>query len=431
MNKYNILEGQTEMVRSLLIMKYDAKKTLTENINEQKNTFNPADTFGKCITQLTFTPTSLGINNPNDSISKKINKWSKSIGESFSFELYRRSGWGSNRFDEVFTKCKPGKLSIGNSFQDDLKRYKRDKSTLQNSPYFCYNQSAVQNKWDVVKDTETGIPNYMTSLNQTFGTYNSCDILKLLNELPKFDWDKADKEDWKNIFMALGIGTGVLGMAATGPMATFLLLASTASDLGLASMEYYTGDYYDAGLTLAFSIIPFLTIPGLKKYTKSFMKNLHKKVLEAKVLGKYSKLSTVEKEALNNIIKNKDKIIRASTKYWKNKLAESLTFKISQGGLKTLLTIFNTLNKLSKWSNKNPLKSIALKFGGIYFTYDQLAKIYNMTNKEERDAKIKEIDESLKTKETTDVIKTTVKTLIPEDELKEDDMELIKYTTNL
>ena len=41
MNKYNILEGQNEVIRSLLIMKYDVKRTLTENINEQKNTFKP------------------------------------------------------------------------------------------------------------------------------------------------------------------------------------------------------------------------------------------------------------------------------------------------------------------------------------------------------------------------------------------------------
>jgi hypothetical protein len=35
MNKFNILEGQNEMIRSLFIMRYDEKKTLTENIIEQ------------------------------------------------------------------------------------------------------------------------------------------------------------------------------------------------------------------------------------------------------------------------------------------------------------------------------------------------------------------------------------------------------------
>ena len=427
MNKYNILEGQNEVIRSLLIMKYDVKRTLTENINEQKNTFKPEDTFGKCINQLTFTPYSLGIDNPNDSITKKINKWSKCIGESFSFELYRRSGWGSNRFDKVFTKCKPGKLSIGNTFQKDLDRYKRDKSTLQNAPYFCYNQMSVQNKWDVPKDKETGTPNYMMSLSQTFGTYDSCKILSLLSELPKFDWDKADKEDWKNIFVSLSVGLGLAGGAAslagyTGTMLTFLYLGSAFADLGEASVYFSSGDYYDAGLTLAFSIIPLLDIPGVKNYSKSFMKNLHRKVLEAKLLGKYPKLSTVEKNALDNIIKNKDRIIKASIKYWKNELLESLSFKISQGGLKSLLTIFNKLSKLSKWKNKNPLKSAILQFGGVYLTYDQLAEMYNITNKDDR----KKMEEEFDTQENEQIIQDKLDELIPEDGLTEIDEGIIK-----
>ena len=431
MNRYNISEGENEMIRSLLIMKYDVKKTLTENIIEQKNIFKPEETFGKCIGQLTFTPYSLGIDNPNDSITKKINKWAKSIGESFSFELYRRSGWGSNRFDKVFTKCKPGKLSIGNTFQEDLDRYNRYKSTLQNAPYFCYNQMSVQNKWDVPKDKETGTPNYMMSLSQTFGTYDSCKILSLLNELPKFDWGKADKEDWKNILTGLGIGTGLAGGFATGPMATFLLLSSITADLGLASMEYYDGDYYDAGLTLAFGLIPFLDLPGVKQYSKTFMKGLHKKVLEAKLLGKYDKLTPIEKEALNNIIKNKDKIIKASTKYLKNKLSESLTFKIKQGGLETLLVVFRTLNKLSKWRNTNKVKSLIFEIGGLYLTYDQLAKINNITNKEERESKVNEINEKLQTEKTTEFVKKTINELLPEDNINETDAKLLEYVDSL
>lgn len=380
MNRYNISEGENEMIRSLLIMKYDVKKTLTENIVEQKNIFKPEETFGKCIGQLTFTPYSLGIDNPNDSITKKINKWAKSIGESFSFELYRRSGWGSNRFDKVFTKCKPGKLSIGNTFQEDLDRYKRDKSTLQNAPYFCYNQMSVQNKWDVPKDKETGTPNYMMSLSQTFGTYDSCKILSLLNELPKFDWGKADKEDWKNILTGLGIGTGLAGGFATGPMATFFLLSSIAADLGLASMEFYDGDVYDAGLTLVFGLIPFFELPGLKQYTKTFLRKLHIKVLEAKVLGKYQKLTPIEKEALNNIIKNKDKIIKASNQYLKNELSNKVVQKINQIGLSSFLKITRGVYKTFNWRSRNPFKSLIFDIGGVIYTYDQLSKMYGIEN---------------------------------------------------
>jgi hypothetical protein len=379
--KFNISEGENDLIRSLLIMRYDMKKTLSENISEQKNVFKPEETFGKCIGQLTFTPYSLGIDNPNDSITKKINKWAKSIGESFSFELYRRSGWGSNRFDEVFTKCKPGKLSIGNTFQEDLDRYERDKLTLQNAPYFCYNQMSIKNKWDVPNDNETGTPNYMMSLSQTFGTYDSCKIIALLNELPKFDWDKADKEDWKNIFTGLGIGLGMAGGVATGPMATFFLLSSIAADLGLASIEFYDGDIYDAGLTLAFGLIPFFELPGLKQYTKTFLRKLHIKVLEAKVLGKYQKLTPIEKEALNNIIKNKDKIIKASNQYLKKELSSKITNEINKKGLASFVKITRAIWKSYRWKTNNPFKSLFFEIGGVWYTYDQIANMSGLENK--------------------------------------------------
>lgn len=380
--KFNISEGENDLIRSLLIMRYDVKKTLSENISEQKNVFKPEETFGKCIGQLTFTPYSLGIDNPNDSITKKINKWAKSIGESFSFELYRRSGWGSNRFDEVFTKCKPGKLSIGNTFQEDLDRYERDKLTLQNAPYFCYNQMSIKNKWDVPNDNETGTPNYMMSLSQTFGTYDSCKIIALLNELPKFDWDKADKEDWKNIFVSLSVGLGLAGGVATGPMATFFLLSSIAADLGLASMEFYDGDVYDAGLTLAFGLIPFFELPGLKQYTKTFLRKLHIKVLEAKVLGKYQKLTPIEKEALNNIIKNKDKIIKASNQYLKKELSSKITNEINKKGLDSFVKFTRAIWKSYRWKTNNPFKSMVFEIGGVWYTYDQIANMSGLENKQ-------------------------------------------------
>lgn len=381
MQKFNISEGENELVRSLLIMKYDAKKTLSENISEQTNTFNPEEIFGKCINRLTFTPSSLGIDTPNQTTTKKINNWAKSIGETFSYELYRRSGWGSNRFDKIFTKCKPGKLSIGNTFQEDLDRYERDKVSLVNAPYFCFNERATQNRWDVPNDPDTKSPNYMNSLSQTFGTYDSCKILLLLKKLPKFDWDRADKEDWKKIFLLLAIGTGVAGGVATGPMATFLLLSSLAMDLGLASMEYYDGDVYDAGLTLAFGLIPFLHLPGVKQYSKTFLRQLHIKVLEAKVLGKYQKLTSVEKEALNNIIKNKDKIIRASNQYLKKEITNKFTNKINKIGLASFVKITRGLWKSYRWKTNNPFKSMIFEIAGVFYTYDQIATMSGLESK--------------------------------------------------
>jgi hypothetical protein len=245
-----------------------------------------------------------------------------------------------------------------------------------------------------------------------------------LNELPKFDWDRADKEDWKNIFTALGIGTGLAGMAATGPMATFLLLAATASDLGLASMEYYTGDYYDAGLTLAFGLIPFLDLPGVKQYSKTFIRNLHTKVLEAKVLGKYKKLTPIEKEALNNIIKNKDKIIKASTQYLKNEIKSKVIQKIKQSGLSAFLKITRGIYKTSNWRSRNPLRSLILDIGGVFYTYDQLADIYGIKNVGTKNTtKIKELENQVTDK--------TYETALEDIDYKLTDEEYNEFIINL
>ncbi len=161
------------------------------------------------------------------------------------------------------------------------------------------------------------------------------------------------------------------------------------------------------------------------------MKGLHRKVLEAKVLGKYEKLTKVEREALEHIIKNKEKIIKATTQFWKNKIIESLSKKITQGGLKTLLVVFKSLSKLSKWKNKNPLKSLVFEIGGTYLTYDQLANLYNITNKNERDDKIKEINSKIRTENSEKYIKEKLKEIIPDEDLIESDKQLIKYIDSL
>ena len=241
---------------------------------------------------------------------------------------------------------------------------------------------SIKNKWDVPNDNETGTPNYMMSLSQTFGTYDSCKIIALLNELPKFDWDKADKEDWKNIFVSLSVGLGLAGGVATGPMATFFLLSSIAADLGLASMEFYDGDVYDAGLTLAFGLIPFFELPGLKQYTKTFLRKLHIKVLEAKVLGKYQKLTPIEKEALNNIIKNKDKIIKASNQYLKKELSSKITNEINKKGLDSFVKFTRAIWKSYRWKTNNPFKSMVFEIGGVWYTYDQIANMSGLENKQ-------------------------------------------------
>ena len=347
--------------RVLLMMKYDNSKTLSENslVIYEQNKFKPEETFGKCLHKLTFTPNSTGTYNENDSVSKKLNKWAKSIGESFSYQLYQQSGWDSKKFNEHFTKCNGNKLSINSTFKQDLERFKKDSPSLPNSPYFCYNQAATQNRWNAPMDNDLGTPNYVSELTNTFGTLDTCTIFGMLSEIPKFDWDAADKKDWENVLIGLSVGSLVLPGIG--------LYVSLASDLALSALYYSQGKKYEAGLTLAFGIIPFgqiaHKIPGVKKLGKEGFQKLVKKVNDAVTSKKYSKLISLEQ-------------------------------------------LLKIMYKYIKWTKKNPFKNMLIQIGGIWYTYDKLADIYGIRNVETKNTtKINEIEG----KTTDEVIESTLK----------------------
>ena len=374
--------------RVLLMMKYDNSKTLSENtlVIREQNKFKPEETFGKCLNKLTFTPYSTGTYNENDSVSKKLNKWAKSIGESFSYQLYQQSGWNSKKFNEHFTKCKGNKLSINGTFKQDLERFKKDSPSLPNSPYFCYNQAATQNRWNAPMDNDLGTPNYVSELTNTFGTLDTCTIFGMLSEIPKFDWDAADKKDWEDVLLGLSVGSLVLPGIG--------LYVSLAADLALAGLYYSQGKKYDAGLALAFAIIPFgeivTKIPAVKKLGKEGFKKLFKKVNNANTSNKYNKLIQAEKDVLNEMIKNKD---------WAISKASSIVTKTTIYQLSKLISLEQLLKivyKYVKFSKKNPFKDILIKIGGVWYSFDKLADIYGIKNIETRNPKqIQKIEQEI------------------------------------
>lgn len=385
MNLNNVDDGYEIIKRALLMMKYDNSMTSSENslvIKEQYN-FKPEETFGKCLNKLTFTPNSTGTYNKNDSVSKKLNKWAKSIGESFSYQLYRQSGWNSKKFNKHFTKCNGNMLSINGTFKQDLDRYKKDFPSLPNSPYFCYNQNAIQNRWNAPMDENLGTPNYVNELMNTFGTLDTCIIFGMLENLPKFDWGAADKKDWENILIGLSIGSMVIPGIG--------IYISLASDLALSGLYYSQGKNYDAGLALAFSIIPFgqiaNKIPGVRQLGENGFKKLLRKVTKASTTQKYSKLLEIEKETLKNMVKNKEWAISTVTPVIKkitiNKLSKLINLE------QFLRIIYNYV----RFSKKNPFKNMLLQIGGIWYTYDKLSDIYGIKNIKTKDeVKIKELE---------------------------------------
>lgn len=402
--------------RSLLLMKYDNNKTLSENTTliKEQDTFKPEDTFGKCLNKLTFTPISVGSYNNTDSVSKKLNKWAKSIGESFSYQLYQKSGWNSKKFNEHFTKCDGNKLSINGTFIQDLERYKKDFPSLPNSPYFCYNQNAVQNRWNPPMDTDLKMPNYVNELTNTFGTLDTCTIFGMLENLPKFDWDAADKKDWENVLIGLSVAS-----MAVPEIGVFM---SLAADLSLSALYYSQGKNYDAGLTLAFALIPFgqiaNKIPGVKQLGEKGFKKLLKKVINAEKGTKYEKLIQVEKDILKEMEYNNTWAIKRAAQVARN----LLILRLSK--LLTLETFLKYVYKFIKYNHKNPFKSILIQIGGIWYSFDKLADIYGIKNIETKDPKT---IEKLNSEVTPENFEKTLKDI----DLQMDDKEFDSFLSDM
>jgi hypothetical protein len=240
----------------------------------------------------------------------------------------------------------------------------------------------------------------------------------MLSEIPKFDWDAADKKDWENVLIGLSIGSLVLPGIG--------VYVSLASDLALSALYYSQGKNYDAGLALAFSIIPFgqlaPKIPGVKKLGKAGFQKLVKKVNEAVTSKKYSKLIQEEKDILKELIKEGD---------WISKKAAQIVKKVTIYKLSKLISLEQLLKimyKYIKWSKKNPFKNTLIQIGGIWYSYDKLADIYGIKNvKTKNENKIKQIETNI----TDETIESTLKEIDSELTDKEFNDFMVKLNENL
>jgi hypothetical protein len=240
----------------------------------------------------------------------------------------------------------------------------------------------------------------------------------MLENLPKFDWNAADKKDWENILIGLSIGSMVIPGIG--------IYISLASDLALSGLYYSQGKNYDAGLALAFAIIPFgqiaNKIPGVKQLGENGFKKLLRKVTKASTTQKYNKLLDIEKETLKNMINNKEWAISTVTPIVKKMTIYELSKLLS---LEQLLKI---IYKYIKWSKKNPFKNMLIQIGGIWYTYDKLADIYGIKNIETKnDTKIKELESQT----TNEVMESTLKEIDSQLTDKEFNDFMVKVKENL
>lgn len=187
-------------------------------------------------------------------------------------------------------------------------------------------------------------------------------ILDDIYSLDLNDWEKLnDLTDPHNVLMAASI------------LSLFVPLVGPALSLGFDLVDswlyFKEGDKYMGGLMLAFTLIPISRIPGLRKIGKSAAEKLLKKL---KVNPMDPTLYTKEElEALRELFENTGVV---------QKLLDKELCQIMIKKTLTKIGPRNFLAAIYKASRKNPtmfnISKFVLEVGGIWYTYDKLAKIY-------------------------------------------------------
>ena len=195
---------------------------------------------------------------------------------------------------------------------------------------------------------------------------------------------------------------GIIDALAIATM--FIPLVGPVISLGLeagnAALYYKEGDNYSAGLAAAFALIPaggiLRRIPGVKKFGRGFLVTAIKKARILEQGGKLAKpMTKLEKEAVEAFSKNSDEIMRAAQSGAKKEGIEVGVKTTSKTISKTLKNKISKLikddfsevvYKVYKYAKKHPIKfslaTAGLQVGPIWYSWDKLADIYGITDKD-------------------------------------------------
>jgi hypothetical protein len=190
----------------------------------------------------------------------------------------------------------------------------------------------------------------------------------------------------------------IIQVAALGSLFIPLVgpLISLGLDIGDASLYAAEGDKYNAGLLLAFGLIPFgeliTKVPAVKKIGRDGLANLLKKTRTS------SKFTQDEIDVLKGISNNLSSLKGIALK----KIMYQLFLK---------LPLSKTTQFLYLFSKKHPtlfnLSKIVLQIGGIKITFDKLAQYYGLTSNNLTDdevEKIQDIEKKFDPEKTSEVL---------------------------
>ncbi len=149
---------------------------------------------------------------------------------------------------------------------------------------------------------------------------------------------------------------------------------SVGLDLGNAYLYHKEGKDLEAGLQLAFSLIPLGDligkIPVVRKYGKEYLEKL---ILKS---SKGKKMTQAERKVWEELME--------SNKILSNETSKRM-FKESFKKLFKNFSLPNLVQFIMFFSKKHPklyfLTNFGLQFGGVHYTYHKLAKIFGIKNK--------------------------------------------------
>jgi hypothetical protein len=199
------------------------------------------------------------------------------------------------------------------------------------------------------------------------------------------------KRKWKRVNQNLNLiedfiyeyRHGLLDVAAIGTMFIPLVgpFISLGIELGNAALYANEGDDYTAGLSLAFTLIPagqlIRRIPAIKNMTKGGLRSLMKKVSNPETA---KTLSKTEKELMEQVNKQSKWIRLTATKELTKKITIGLLKKLNLPKIVNLFYYFGL-----KYPKTFAVTKFGLQLGGIWYSYDKLAGIYGLKNKDEKD----------------------------------------------
>jgi hypothetical protein len=279
------------------------------------------------------------------------------------------------------TTCEPCKLTVTGTLQGDI-----------NSKSYCVNKKIYEGQgWDCPE----GYSLYSVLSKEyqisSISNENQDKVLNLVSKLPTYKWEDpmtkvgravADAVKWLAEFvyenrheLLMLVSIGALFIPVVGP------LLSLSADLADTALYVGEKEYYTAGLTAIFALVPGNQL--LKKFINKNPQFVNKlsKMLKLSESGQVTKKYIMENfnqnelEWIKNIQENASKLTYDAAKNASIQAARNILPKTKLGVL---------INWYKKYPTVTSILGQGITLGGIWYSWSKLSKMWGVSNETDR-----------------------------------------------